>query len=144
MLWIGEKFYKTPMDFMLESDALGTSRRIAKVPRNFKIGETWVLLAHPKTVLRSCEECTEEHADGVKLDAECSVCEGTGNKFLPGIFRVWKPQRIEKILLESQRNSEEHTRAIERGFTAVFVPDSDRDHQGSVYDKDEDEETLIP
>jgi hypothetical protein len=30
----------------------------------------------------------------------------------------------------------------EKGITPVFVPDDDPDHQGTVYDKEEEEETV--
>lgn len=68
-----------------------------------------------------------------------TVCEGKGHKFLPGIFKVWRPSRIEKILPESQRNSPEIAELEEKGITPVFVPDDDPDHQGTVYDKPEED-----
>lgn len=45
LLWIGEKFY-TPQSFTEEAARLGVSRRIATVPREFKLGETYVAVAH--------------------------------------------------------------------------------------------------
>lgn len=123
LLWIGEKFYKTPGDFEREGDELGFSRRIHAVPRNFTVGKTWVLLAHPKTV-RVAEEVEE---GGLFKQIEVRK---------PGIFRVWLPKRIEKILPESARGSEEVAALAERGVTPVFVPDDDLDHRGSVYDKE--------
>jgi hypothetical protein len=128
LLWIGEKFYKTPADFIKEGVEMGFSRRIKAVPQGFKIGETWVLLAHPKTVV--CSAC-----DGTgwvaSTDEHCKNCEA-GRR--PGIFFVWRPQRIEKIVLESQRGSEEIEALEKRGITPVYVPDDDPDHQGNVHD----------
>ena len=153
LMWIGEKFYKTPEDFMAEGISLGFSRRIHAVPRNFKVGETWVLLAHPKVM--KCKACngagiTEDqfmmHASNSlpegKPVPKCKKCEGSGK--LPAIFTVWRPSRIEKIMPESKRHGQEHSDLITRGITPVFVPDDDKDHQGSVFDKAEEEEVEIP
>jgi len=165
LLWIGEKFYKRPADFVSEGIAMGLSRRISAIPRNFKVGETWVLLAHPKAIgepgTEPCDVCggggeleeeTEEHTptdrgDEVRTvlsERQCDVCKGKGQRdvtvWVPGIFTLWKPSRIEKICKESERESEAIAKLIEQGMTPVFVPDDDPDHQGSVYDKDAEEE----
>lgn len=148
LLWIGEKFYKTPGEFARESDALGVSRRIAAVPRGFVVGETWVLLAHPKACLVPAERCHKPIEGTQNL---CTQVEGHDEpcrclaldidtpavKPAPGIAQVWKPQRLEKILKESARDSKEVAELEKRGITPVFVPDDDRDHQGSVHDKED-------
>lgn len=120
LMWVGEKFYKTPADFVKEGMAMGFSKRIKAVPRGFKVGETYVLLAHPKAV-------------------PADIVQGRDNE-RPGVFYIWLPQRIEKILPESARGSQEAQELEERGITAVFVPDNDKDHQGRVYDKQEEPE----
>jgi hypothetical protein len=136
LLWIGEKFYKTPQDFDAEGAEMGISRRIKAIPRGFKVGVTWVLLAHPKTVETWVDVPEEERT------AEPDVfLPGTQKRVLkPGIFKVWRPQRIEKLVLESQRDSDEVKELIEKGITPVFIPDNDKDHQGTVYDKPEEDE----
>lgn len=152
LLWIGEKFYPTPADFLQESREMGMSRRITAVPRGFKAGETWVLLAHPKAV--TCSACagigslsTDEYsAAGFHVDeadagkpVKCQACDGTGKA--PGIFYVLRPDRIEKIITETQSHDAELMADLEKkGITPVIVPDNDRDHQGTVYDKEEAEE----
>jgi hypothetical protein len=118
LLWIGTQFYSTIEEFEYEAKQQGISRRIMTVPRGFELGKTWLLLAHPRGVIKPTGDLTA--------------------KYVPAIFRVWKPERIERIFTESQRDSEEVKKDIERGITPVFVPDNDKDHQGSVYDKDED------
>jgi hypothetical protein len=121
LLWIGEKFYKTPDLFVKEGVDLGFSRRIKAVPQGFKVGETWVLLAHSKSVTK-----------------RGNFNSGFGTKdpdtYAPGIFYVWLPQRLEKIVLESTRGTEEIDALEKRGITPVFVPDDDKDHQGNVHD----------
>ncbi len=126
LLWIGEQFYKTPSEFLAEGTSLGFSRRINTVPKGFEIGKTWVLLAHSKAF--PTVEAVEP-LPGMLLAPETAVV----NK--PGLFYVWLPQRIEKICTESQRGSEEVLALEKRGINPVFVPDGDRDHMGTAYDK---------
>lgn len=135
LLWIGERFYPTPQHFIAEAQEMGLSRRIKAIPRGFKLGETWVLMAHPKTVV--CHDCK-----GLKVatseDPECGTCASKG--ILPGIFRVFRPEAVEKIITESQSKDSSFMRYLEKqGITPVVVPDDDKDHQGSVYDKDEED-----
>jgi hypothetical protein len=141
LLWIGEKFYPTPQDFDREGAALGLSRRIAAIPRGFKIGETWILLAHPKTVRKLV---TPDEVPTDRTTTEGTLLEtGVEVAYTPGIFKVWRPSRIEKLFRESDRDSQDVKDATERGITPVFVPDNDKDHQGTVYDKDEEEEATL-
>ena len=122
LLWIGEKFYKTPDLFVKEGVDLGFSRRIKAVPQGFKVGETWVLLAHSKSI-RTLTPAVAEFGNAAAKE-----------EFKPGIFCVWLPQRLEKIVLESTRGTEEIDALEKRGITPVFVPDGDKDHQGNVHD----------
>jgi hypothetical protein len=46
LLWVGGAFYKTPADFTTEARRMGVSRKLSALPRGFKLGETWVYLAH--------------------------------------------------------------------------------------------------
>jgi hypothetical protein len=147
LLWIGEKFYKSPLDFDREAAALGVSRRIAAIPRGFKVGEKWILLAHPKAVMQMQRcECGHSYADHFHNGfGPCGVCPADKCTLFqaaltPGIFKVWRPERIEKILAESQRGSAEALELIEKGITLVFVPDDDPDHRGSAHDKLGEEE----
>ena len=131
LLWIGERFYKTPGEFMREGSALGISRRVSAVPRGFKLGETWVMLAHPKTIPCPAETCS----------GDCERCGGS--RYLPGIFHVFMPLRIEKIITESQATAETLADLDKAGITPVVVPDNDRDHQGNVYDQDKESSPLF-
>lgn len=114
LIWVGTQFYPTIEAFEAEARAQGISRRIAAIPRGFKLGDV-VLFAHPRGVLQSTGELT--------------------GKYVPAIFRVWRPSRLERIFDESKRGSDEVAAAEKRGETPVFVPDNDADHHGSVYDK---------
>lgn len=139
LLWIGEKFYPTPADFVREGAAQGISRRISCIPHHFKVGRTWVFLAHIKAVLAPVH-----NADGLfKVE----------NEFKPGIFAAFRPRRIERIVLQSEFDlfksvmdligTEELEKCLnqkqveiclrlksdtDRGITLVPVPDDDKDH----------------
>jgi hypothetical protein len=141
LLWIGERFYPTPADFIAESETLGISRRIGVIPRGFKLGETWVLFAHSKGA--TCPDCfggglfrgasKEDPYTAAEDSGKCSTCKGSGK--LPAIFRAFQPRSIEVIITETQSRDEAYMADLaKRGFTPVIVPDNDRDHQGSVYD----------
>lgn len=116
LIWIGEQFYPTAESFIAEADALGISRRIKVIPRGFRLGEHWVFLAHPKAI----------------------IVEG---EYRPGIFRLFKPVAIEKLVTETQSRDEEEMEKLQKmGVTPVIVPDDDRDHRGSIWDKREEQE----
>lgn len=118
IIWVGAKFYPTPDKFITEGAEMGFSRRIPRVPHGFKIGETWVLLAHKKAI-----PAVYDLSGVAKEEAKA------------GIFFVWKPQRIERIRLESERGSEDVAADEKRGITTVYVPDGDADHtKGNVHE----------
>lgn len=114
LVWIGTQFYPTIEAFEAEAKSQGISRRVAALPRGFKLGDV-VLLAHPRGVLQSTGELT--------------------GQYVPAIFRVWRPTRVERIYNESDRGSEAVQADEKRGISPVFVPDNDADHHGSVFDK---------
>ncbi len=115
LLWVGTQFYPTIAEFSFEASTMGISRRVAVIPNGFKLGHTWILFAHPRGVLKSSSEGKSE--------------------YVPAIFQVWKPERLERIFKESDRGSDKVAAEENRGITSIFVPDDDRDHQGGVYDK---------
>lgn len=123
LLWVGEKFYPTPEHFIAEGRSQGISKRIKAIPRGFKLGEDWVLLAHPKAILKAPDGDKDEH-------------------FVGGIFQVFKPERIEKLLWESEATTNKLADLKDAGITPVIIPDGDKDHQGSVYDREEDDEPV--
>ncbi len=108
LLWIGEQFYPTAEAFADEANRLGVSRRIRTVPRGFEVGKTWVFLAHPK------------------------VIQSDSGEWLPGIFRIFKPNAIERIVTRTQsQDAELMADLAKQKLTPVVVPDDDPDHQES-------------
>jgi hypothetical protein len=167
LLWIGRGHY-SPDAFLKESRELGVSRRIAALPKGFAPGETWVLLAHldavPPREPRACERCGLAHSgtapeEGMfnggritnvvvngKPIANKEPCEKfRAPKPTPGIFCAFVPRAVELILKESDATPERREKEAKRGVTVVAVPDDDRDHQGSIWDKDdEDSQPELP
>ena len=66
---------------------MGVSRRISTIPRSFKVGEHFVLVAHPKAIRIDLFKDLNAASEDVK--------------FKPGIFHVFKPSPIEKILADT-------------------------------------------
>lgn len=95
LLWVGEKFYPTPTEFIEEALRMGVSRRIPRLPRGFEVGKTWVLLGHRKGVVR----------DG---------------KDRPAIVHAFCPERVEKVV-RGDESDEDLQKLIDRGITPVIV-----------------------
>jgi len=122
LLWVGEKHYATPEAFSSEANLMGVSKRIAAIPRRFRMGETIVYLAHMKACgpsLAPLEGCgnAEEPRDALVPLAR-----------RPGLFRAFRPTRLELILRKSDATPERVAEEAKRGVTVVDVPDGDPDH----------------
>ena len=117
LLWVGQKYY-SPESFVREAEQMGVSKRIAQVPREFKVGETWIYLAHKHAVTNRTIEKTDL-GFGVETDNPDSG---------PGIFYAFRPQHIEKLIRESDATDETIEKLNKRGITPVIVPDGDSDH----------------
>lgn len=102
LVTVGEKYYPTVGDFVQESVKMGISRRLAggQVPRGFKVGETWVLLAHRKAIVEA------------KF--------GETVRYKSGLFGMFLPSRIE-IVVDGTESDEVIERYLERGLTPVLV-----------------------
>jgi len=110
ILWIGEKFYPTVKHWYKEAVELGVSRRIPAVPKGFRLGEHYVFMGHPKAI-----------EGGEPPDYGESKA---------GIFRVWKPQKVEMIVTGKMLQNQKFKEDLERkGITPVIVPEDDPDHQ---------------
>jgi hypothetical protein len=105
LLWIGERFYPTVEAFNREASLYGVSRRISTVPREFKLGEHWVLLAHRKAYPPA--SLFEPSRNG-------------GDEATSGIFRVFKPTAIE-VVVDGTESDEEIDALVKRGLSPVLV-----------------------
>lgn len=116
LIWIGAKFYPTPESFTREAARMGVSRHITAVPRDFVVGETWVLLGHAKAIEKACGEC----GDIVGGDPECPTCDGLSFVHVPGVVTAFRPERIEYII-RGDETDEELEALEERGIEPVRV-----------------------
>ena len=91
LLWIGESFYDTPSEFMREAARMGVSRKVSAVPKDFKIGETWVYLAH-----------------------RFAVQDLDNGKMTPGVFTIFKPTGIDLVIEDEHDVPERATKLAEQ------------------------------
>ncbi len=108
LLWVGEASY-TPKTFIQEALTMGVSRRIAAVPKNLKLGETWVLFAHKKLIRIHMEP------DG-------------SNEDVPGVFYAFRPTSLELLVWQSEAKPEYLEDLAKRNITPIIIPDGDEDH----------------
>lgn len=111
LMWVGEGFYKTPEDFMREGAEQGISKRVSAIPKDFKIGQDWILLAHRKAIT------TLEVVDGTLAD---NFAQKEVHVMKPGIFQAFRPDRIEYVVAGDE-TPEELERLEKRGLTLVKV-----------------------
>lgn len=130
LLWVGRAFY-TPETFTAEAAEMGVSRRLTQVPKGLVLGETWVLLAHPE----ACYEPTSWAFRWLFGDGEVVRA--------PGVFYGFRPERLELVLKQSDATPERIAKEAERGVTVVAVPDDDKDHRGTVWKGEEDEDRPL-
>lgn len=102
LMTVGERHY-TPSTFTFEASHMGISKRISAIPKQLKIGETWIFLGHKEAAI-----------DGL-------------NK-VPGVFHVFRPQRIELIVDSKIKNKAWVKNYAKKGVTLVEVPVDDPDH----------------
>lgn len=105
LLWIGGQYYANVDDFKAEVLTQGVSRRIVAVPKDFRLGETWVLLAHREAMA------------------------GADGKMQPAIFQAFKPIAIEYVV-KGDETAEEIEQLEKRGLTPVTI---ERDTRGPLF-----------
>ena len=122
LVWVGERFYKTPEDFNRESREQGISRRIppSVVPDILSHHEKhgvfpWILLAHSKAYMPPFEFGGEEPVPS------------------PGVFRAFRPQRLEQVILDDKKADDADLAA--KGITPVYLPANDPDHNPAISGK---------
>lgn len=102
LIWIGGAYYKTPEDWTREAREQGVSRRISAVPKDFKLGETWVLVAHREAIVKT------PAAEGVEPEYEAAI------------FHAFMPTAIEYVV-KGDETEDELAKLEKRGITPVKV-----------------------
>lgn len=130
IMGVGERYYKTPGDFMLEARKLGVSKRIPFIPKELELGKTVVYLAHPK----ACEvresvalQKAMAIADSSKTNQE-RLIDSERIEYRLGIFSAFIPHRVEKLIWEHDATAEELESLEKRGITPVVIKNGDLDH----------------
>lgn len=113
LLWVGEAYY-SPKHFIKEALEMGVSKRIPFIPKELKLGETVVLLAHKKAI------------SGVIISDQPGESHLTEDK--PGIFYAFTVTAIEMPIYESDLTEEKRKELNKRNITPVTIPDGDIDH----------------
>lgn len=93
LIWVGGQFYKRPEDCAREAMQQGVSRRLSQLPKDFKLGETWVFVAHREAISESCPDW---------------------------VFHAFKPSAVEYVV-KGTETDEELERLEKRGLTPVRV-----------------------
>ena len=127
---VGEKYYKTPDDFMAEAHRLGISKRIPFIPKELELGKTIVYLAHPKAC-EVREPAVMQQAMAILEEAQTQrprMLETATIERRQGIFSAFIPQRVEKLIWETDATPEELDKLNKRGITPVIIKNGDADH----------------
>lgn len=80
LMWVGAKYY-SPHSFMAEANKVGISKKVNAIPRDFKIGEHLIYLAHKQAVY-----------DWNDLKSPAT----------PGIFASFKPTRVDVVVGDAE------------------------------------------
>lgn len=127
LIWVGAKYYPTPLDFTREAKEMGISRYIHNVPKDFEVGKHWVALAHPFAVKNPEPKPTPpKKVEGREITDEEWAAFFTAEKeykdMVPGIFHMFKPDRIEYVCSEQEANDDEFIESLlKRGITPVMI-----------------------
>ena len=112
MLWVGEKFYPTPKDFVDEAIRMGISKVVPSIPKDFKIGKTYVYLAHRKAVKM--------------IVRDSNTLTGYTVKMHSGVFMCFKPTRFEMLVKKTdfEKDREKYIEMEKKGVEIIVVPDN--------------------
>lgn len=111
MMWVGRSYY-TKDTFTAEAALLGVSKRIASngVPIGMVPNQSWIFLA-----MRNIMDDDIVMVDGQKKRAH-------------GIFMVFRIQKLEYLIWESEATDEYVEHLEDLGLSPVIIPDGDEDH----------------
>lgn len=130
LMTVGKKYY-SPQSFLDEAMKMGISKRIPFIPKKLVLGSSVIYLAHPEAVKVTESPALQEAlaiVEGSQQESQQKLLEVEKVKKVMGIFAAFRPQRVEKLIKESEATKEEIEKLRERGITAIPVPDGDVDH----------------
>jgi hypothetical protein len=130
IMGVGEKYYKTPEDFIEEGYQLGISKRIPFIPKELELGKTVIYLSHPKACV-SREPAYMQQAMAILEETknkQPKLFETEKVEKKQGIFAAFIPQRVEMLVWEHDASPEKLAELEKRGITPVVINDGDMDH----------------
>ena len=121
LIRVGKAHYPTPEDFIKEANAMGISRRLNNgLPKDFVVGETWVLLAHEEACEKEVPYKPKELKEGESIELNITPKITTEIVKVPGIFMAFKPESVEYVVKGSE-SAEELARLEKQGYDLVHV-----------------------
>lgn len=134
LMWVGEKYYPSAAHFVQEARTQGISKRLAALPLDLVIGQTWVALAHRCAIV--------DYSEGPQAWVDEHGEAHTGIKYLPGIFMFFRPQAVEYVV-KPVEDPAQLERMQDRGVSLVrVVKDIDAQTELDLDDQDLDEPEL--
>jgi len=127
LMWVGRRFY-TPQEFIEEDKSMGICKAIKQIPKGLTLGETWIMIAHPKAIIDNSDpRYKEKHEYWVTRGIDEGEPEPQPPSY-PGIFYAFKPTRIEMLVYESQATPEYLQDLEAKGITPIIVLDKHKAH----------------
>lgn len=99
LMWVGDKYYSV-QSFVNEGNSIGISKRIAHLPKDLVIGNTWVALAHQKAIY--------------------DFSDPANPRQLPGVFCLFRVREVQYVC-RGDETDEQLTTLTDRGITPVSV-----------------------
>ena len=140
IMMVGEQFYPKASDFYAEARRQGISKRIAHLPKKFKVGITPIYLAHPtalQTMIDPKEQPEAEVLPGFEPETKKHKRNSNQPRLLdtvriekkPAIFMAFIPQRLEKLIWERDADEKTLNTLKKQGITPVIIKNGDVDHK---------------
>lgn len=124
---VGKKYY-SPQSFMSEARTMGISLRIAQIPKNLKLGETVIYLAHPQAIVEANKEPKPRRITRGRAKGQ-DTSELMTYKL--AIFSAFIPKRVEMPVYDKMLNgkgSRNFKKSLKkRGITPVVVKGREHD-----------------
>jgi len=102
---------------------MGICKAIKQIPKGLVLGQTWVLIAHPRAIIdRSHPEYKKAHEYWVSRGIDEGEKEPQPPSY-PGVFYAFIPVRVEMLIYQSQATPERIAELEVKGITPIIVPD---------------------
>ena len=129
LMMVGEKFYPSINHFLKEAEKFGISKRVPFIPKNLKIGEPVIYLAHNKACIEK-KPIDDQPSLPLGNEVQTRMIDAKEKQIKAfGIFAAFIPQRIEMPVWKSALTKKKRAELEKRGITPVPLKDGDKDHK---------------